>query len=106
MRVHSALGPGLLESVYEECLCREFEWAGLRFQRQVEIPVRYMYRSLEAGFRLDLLVEEEIIVEVKAVEQLLRVHESQILTYLRLAGKRLGLLINFQRRSFTRRHPT
>jgi GxxExxY protein len=95
MKVHSKLGPGLLESVYEECLCHELSRAGLEFRRQVESPIKYDDFSLLSSLRLDLLVEETVIVEVKAVETILAVHEAQLLTYLRITGKRLGLLLNF-----------
>lgn len=95
MRVHSSLGPGLLEGVYEECLCHELAEAGLGFRRQVESPIRYRNVLLSTMLRIDLLVEETVIVEVKAVETILKVHEAQLLTYLRLTGKRLGLLMNF-----------
>ena len=100
MRVHSALGPGLLESVYEECLCHELQEAGLEFRRQVDVPLRYASSSFAVGFRMDLLVNDTAIVEVKAVEQLLVLHEAQLLTYLRMTGKRLGLLLNFNVRHF------
>ena len=95
LRVHSALGPGLLESVYEECLCHELNKAGLRFRRQLECPIRYDNLQLGVGLRLDLLVEDMVIVEVKAVEALKAIHDAQLLTYLRLTGKSLGLLLNF-----------
>ncbi|HET9580898.1 MAG TPA: GxxExxY protein [Usitatibacter sp.] len=95
MKVHTMLGPGLLESVYEECLCHELNRAGLRFRRQVESPIKYGDLMLSAALRLDLLVEEKVVVEVKAVEQILAVHEAQLLTYLRVTGRRLGLLLNF-----------
>jgi GxxExxY protein len=95
MKVHSALGPGLLESVYEDCLCHELSKAGLAFRRQVETPIKYGDFALSTRLRLDLMVEESVIVEVKAVETLLAVHEAQLLTYLRITGKRLGLLLNF-----------
>ena len=95
MEVHSSLGPGLLENVYEECLCHELHRAGIYFRRQVESPIHYRNFALATGLRIDLLVEETAIVEVKSVETILKVHESQLLTYLRLAKKRLGLLINF-----------
>jgi GxxExxY protein len=95
MRVHSALGPGLIESVYEECLCHELNSSGLAFRRQVESPIRYGAFTLAHGLRLDLLVEEIAVVEIKSVEQLLPIHDAQLLTYLRLTGKRLGLLLNF-----------
>ncbi len=93
--VHRELGPGLLESTYEECLVVELEDCGLRMQRQVLLPVCYKDRILDAGYRIDLLVEDKVIVELKAVQKLEPIHEAQLLTYLKLAGKRLGLLINF-----------
>ena len=95
LRVHTKLGPGLLETVYEECLCHELSRSGLRFRRQVESPISYDGVTLATKLRVDLLVEEKAIIEVKSVEQLLKVHEAQLLTYLRLTGTRLGLLINF-----------
>ena len=94
-KVHRALGPGLLESVYEVCLCHELAKAGLKFQRQVELPVIYDGIRLESGFRIDVLVEEQVIVELKAVETMIPLFEAQIMTYLKLTGKRLDLLINF-----------
>ncbi len=94
-KVHRALGPGLLESVYEVCLCHELAKAGLKFRRQVELPIIYDGIKLESGLRIDILVEELVIVELKAVETMIPLYESQILTYLKLTGKRLGLLINF-----------
>jgi GxxExxY protein len=93
--VHSQLGPGLLESVYEVCLCRELAKRGLTFNRQLELPVLYDGMRLDAGLRLDLLVNQCLVVELKAVETLLPLHEAQLLTYLKLTGFRLGLLINF-----------
>jgi len=95
LEVHKALGPGLLESAYEECLTRELEIRELSVKRQVPIPVVYKDIRLECGYRLDLLVEDQIIVEVKSVEALAPVHEAQMLTYLRFGRKHLGLLINF-----------
>lgn len=95
IEVHRELEAGLLESVYEECLCRELRLRGLAVERQTQVPVRYKGAEVDASFRIDLLVEGTVIVEVKAVEQLLSVHEAQLLTYLRLAGKRVGLLLNF-----------
>jgi GxxExxY protein len=95
MRVHTALGPGMLESVYEQCLGFELHAAGLEHRRQVAVPLRYKAWRLEAAFRIDLLVEAKAIVEVKAVERLLPVHESQLFTYMRMSGTPLGLLINF-----------
>jgi GxxExxY protein len=93
--VHSTLGPGLLESVYETCLAYELGKRGLVVERQVILPVHYDGLRLEAGLRLDLLVEHCLIVELKAVETLLPVHRAQLLTYLKLTNHRLGLLINF-----------
>lgn len=93
--VHSTLGPGLLESVYEACLVHELRKRGRTVATQVELPVRYDNIRLEVGFRIDLLVEQQVIVELKAVEAILPVHKAQLLTYLKLSGYRLGLLINF-----------
>jgi GxxExxY protein len=95
LKVHKTLGPGLLESVYEQCLARELELRGVAVRRQVPLPVIYEGMVRDAGYRLDLLVEEAIIVEVKAVEALARLHEAQTLTYLRLSRKRLAFLMNF-----------
>src|SRR5690242_7160110 len=94
-RVHNTLGPGLLESAYETCLCHELAKRGVRARSQIPIPILYDGVRLEAGFRLDLLVEEEVIVELKAVDKLVSLHEAQLLTYLRLSKRRLGFLINF-----------
>ena len=94
-KVHRALGPGLLESVYEIVLAKELEKRGLRVQRQVKINIRYEDSIFEAAFTADLIVEELVIVEIKSVEDLAAVHKKQLLTYLRLTQKRLGLLINF-----------
>ena len=94
-KVHSNLGPGLLESVYEVCLCRELAKRGVGFKKQLSIPVKYDDVNLETGFRIDILVEDQIILELKAVEEVTALHEAQLLTYLKLTGKRLGLLINF-----------
>jgi len=93
--VHSALGPGLLEDVYEVCSMHELGKRGLSAQRQIALPVVYDGLRLEAGLRLDVLVEECVIIELKAVEAVLPVHLAQLLTYLKLTGHRLGLLINF-----------
>lgn len=95
LRVHVALGPGLLESVYEIVLAHELRSRGLRVQRQVSIPVRYENILFDEGFRADLVVEQKVIVEIKSVEVIKRVHKKQVLTYLRLADMRLGLLLNF-----------
>lgn len=93
--VHRALGPGLLESAYEECLCYELSQLGLKFNRQVTLPVSYKGVKLDCGYKMDLVVENEIIVELKTVERLIPVHEAQLLSYLKLHNKRVGLLINF-----------
>lgn len=95
IEAHRALGPGLLESVYEECLCCELELRGIPFARQVPIPVEYKGVRSECGYRIDLLVQDEVVVEIKAVEAIHPVHEAQLLTYMKLSGKRVGLLINF-----------
>jgi len=94
-KVHKTLGPGLLESVYETCLARELEIRRVAVERQVEVPVVYEGVKLDAGLRLDLLVDKRVIVEVKAVEKMIPVFDAQLLTYLKLTGLRLGLLINF-----------
>jgi GxxExxY protein len=94
-RVHSALGPGLLESVYETCLAYEVRESGLHVETQVLLPVEYKGVCVEAGLRLDMLVENCLIIEVKAVEELKPIHDAQLLTYLRTAQVRLGFLINF-----------
>jgi GxxExxY protein len=94
-QVHQALGPGLLENIYEVCLCHELNKRGLLFQKQASFSIVYDNMRLDAGLRVDLLVEESLIVELKSVETLLPLHEAQLLTYLKLSGKRLGLLINF-----------
>lgn len=95
IEVHRALGPGLLESVYEQCLCRELKLRDVRFRRQVELPVEYKGVQVDCGLRIDLLVENEIVIELKAVEKLLPVHEAQLLTYLKLSRRHVGLLVNF-----------
>ena len=94
IEVHRQLGPGLLESAYEECLARESTVRGLGYQRQKAVPVVYKEVKLECGYRMDILVEDRIILELKSVEALNPVHEATILTYLRLSGRSLGLLIN------------
>ena len=94
-KVHSALGPGLLESAYETCLCHELAKANVPFARQVSVPIRYDNVDLDCGFRLDLLVDRRVVVEVKAVDRLISIHEAQLITYLRLTRLRLGLLLNF-----------
>jgi len=95
MKVHTALGPGLLESVYERCLKHELIKRGLRVESQVWLPVIYDGVEIEGGYKIDLLVEGCIVVELKVVEQLLPIHKAQLLSYLKLSGKQVGLLINF-----------
>ena len=95
IEVHRTLGPGLLESAYEECLCHELRLRGIPFERQRPLPVTYKGLDLECGYRLDLLVHDAVVVEIKAVEALQPIHEAQLLTYLKLGGWKVGLLINF-----------
>jgi GxxExxY protein len=95
IEVHRALGPGLLESAYEECLCFELSQNGLNFERQVPLPVVYKGVKLDCGYRMDLVVENLVIVEIKAIAHILPVHEAQVLSYLKLDNKPLGLLLNF-----------
>ncbi len=94
-KVHSALGPGLLESAYEECLYYELNKAGLHAEKQKPMPLVYEDVKLDAGYRIDLLVENRVVVEIKSVEALNDVHMAQIITYLKLSGCRIGLLLNF-----------
>ena len=93
--VHREIGPGLLESAYETCLCFELEERGLKFERQVELPVVYRGHRLDSGYRLDVIVESRVLLELKSAASLEPIHEAQLLTYMRLSGLRLGLLINF-----------
>ena len=95
IEVHRLLGPGLLESAYEECLYKELSLRNLHVERQKPIPVVYKNVKLDCGYRMDLLVEDRVVVELKSIEKLASIHEAIILTYLRLSGRRLGLLINF-----------
>ena len=95
LKVHRTLGPGLLESVYETCLAVELDEAGLTFDRQLTLPVNYNGTIIEAGYRLDLLVERRVVVEVKAIETVAPVHRAQLLSYLRLGDFRLGYVLNF-----------
>jgi GxxExxY protein len=95
IEVHRQLGPGLLESVYEQCLCFELGQAALAYQRQVALPVIYKKIRLDCGYRMDVVVEHQLVIEIKAVERFLPVHEAQMLTYLRLSGLRVALLMNF-----------
>jgi GxxExxY protein len=95
IEVHRALGPGLLESTYEQCLGRELSLHGINFQLQVALPVEYKGVRLDCGYRIDVLVEDQLILELKAVEATNRLHEAQLLTYMKLSGFSTGLLINF-----------
>jgi GxxExxY protein len=95
IEVHRALGPGLLESAYEECLCHELDLRSVSYTRQALLPVRYKGLVLDCGYRLDLLVQDSVLLELKAVEKILPVHEAQLITYLKLGGWQVGLLINF-----------
>jgi GxxExxY protein len=94
-QIHKALGPGLFESVYEEILCYELTEAGLYFTKQTLIPVYYKNIILKLGFRADLIVEEKVIIEIKSIESIISVHKKQLLTYLKITGLKLGLLVNF-----------
>ena len=95
IKVHRVLGPGLLESAYEVCLVHELRKAGLKAERQVALPVIYEGLRLDADYFIDILVEDKVVIELKSVENILPIHEAQLLTYLKLANKKLGLLINF-----------
>ncbi len=95
IEVHRALGPGLLESAYQECLCYELKTNGIAFARQVALPVVYKAVKLDCGYRMDLVVGDRLVVELKTVEKILPIHEAQLLTYLRPSGIRTGLLLNF-----------
>lgn len=95
IEVHRGLGPGLLDSAYEECLCHELSLQSLKFLRQVPLPVNYKGVSLDCGYRLDLVAEERVIIELKSVRKLEPIHDAQVLTYLKMTGLKLGLLLNF-----------
>lgn len=95
IEVHRHLGPGLLESAYEECLCEELLLRGRPFKRQIALPVIYKSKKLDIGYRIDLVVNDEVVVELKAVESILPIHEAQVLTYMRLGGWKVGLILNF-----------
>jgi GxxExxY protein len=101
MRVHSRLGPGLLESVYHRCLCHELSRAGIPFDQQVRLPIRYDCIEIQCGYMADIVVRDQLILELKAVEHVTPLHEAQLLTYLRLSACRIGLLINFNTVSLT-----
>jgi GxxExxY protein len=102
IEVHRHLGPGLLESAYEECLCHELQLRGLSFRRQVNLPVIYKGVALDCGYKMDLVVEDRVVIELKCVESVLGVHHAQLLTCLKLSGKRVGLLLNFHVSVMTR----
>jgi GxxExxY protein len=95
IEVHKKLGPGLLESVYEECVCHELSLRGISFERQKPLPVVYKGKKLDCGYRLDIVIEKAIIVEMKSCEKIEPIHRAQLLTYLKLSGLNLGLLLNF-----------
>ena len=95
IEVHIALGPGLLESAYEECLSQELQLRGISFERQKPLPVKYKGARLDCGYRLDMVVEDKVILELKACDSIEEIHKAQILTYLRLSGLKLGLILNF-----------
>jgi GxxExxY protein len=95
LEVQRHLGPSLLESTHEECLCHKLRLRGIDFRRQIELPVEYKGLKLDCGYRLNLVVHDEVVVELKCVERVLPVHEAQLFTYMMLTGKRVGLLINF-----------
>ena len=95
IEVHKSLGPGLLESAYEECLAHELTLANIRFERQLPLPINYKSLQLDCGYRLDFLVEKTVVLELKSVETLQKIHQAQLLTYLKIGGWPIGLLINF-----------
>jgi GxxExxY protein len=95
IEVHRALGPGLLESAYEECLCYELNVRGLRFLRQVSVPVKYKGINLDCGYQLDIIVEDIVILELKSIDRIASIHEAQLLTYMKLLTKPVGFIINF-----------
>ena len=95
IEVHKAIGPGLLESAYEECLCYELAQNGLKFERQVPLPVVFKGVKLDCGYKLDIIVENTVIIELKAVDRIIAIHEAQLLSYLRMLDLRVGLILNF-----------
>jgi GxxExxY protein len=95
IEVHRQTGPGLMESAYEECLCCELSQMGIKFERQVQLPITYKGVKLDCGYKMDLVVEDSVVLELKTVDKLLPIHTAQLLTYLKLSGKRVGLLLNF-----------
>ena len=96
IEVHRQLGPGLLESAYQECLLYELKLAGLKVQKEKPMPIIYKEIKLDHGYRMDLLVEDKVVIEIKTVDNLIDVHKAQVLTYLKLGNYKLGLLLNFQ----------
>jgi GxxExxY protein len=107
IEVHKAIGPGLLESSYQRCLAREFDLRGIRYRQEVDLPLTYKGVIIDCAYRIDFILEEKIVIELKSVEKLIPIHEAQLLTYLKLSKLRVGLLINFNcaaiRNSFIRR---
>lgn len=95
IEVHKGIGPGLLESAYEECLCYELAQNGLKFERQVPLPVVYKGVKLDCGYKLDIIVESVVVIELKAVDRIIAIHEAQLLSYLRMLDLRVGLILNF-----------
>lgn len=95
IEVHRELGPGLLESAYEECLCRELSLRAIAFRRQCPLPVAYKGVRLDCGYKIDIVVDDKLLIEIKSVDEIHPIHEAQLLTYLRLSGLRVGLLVNF-----------
>lgn len=95
IKVHKVLGPGLLESTYEHCLSQELLMKGIKYERQAGLPVIYENSRLDVGYRIDLLVEGSVIIELKSIDKIAPIHKAQLLTYMKLSGKRIGLLINF-----------
>lgn len=95
INVHRELGPGLLESAYEECLCVELDERGLKYQRQLDLPVFYKGRSISCNYRMDLVVEDTVVLEIKSVDKIHEIHKAQLLTYLKLSRKKIGMLVNF-----------
>ena len=93
--VHKTLGPGLLESAYETCLCHEPDLRGIEYKEQIQLPVKYKSIQLDCGYRLDILIENKIVIELKSVEKILPIHDAQLLTYLKLGGWQLGMIFNF-----------
>ncbi len=98
IEVHRELGPGLLENIYELCLCQELESAGLEYRRQVELPILYKGTQMDSAYRVDILVANQVVLEIKSIAELLPIHDAQLLTYLKMGGWPVGLIINFNER--------